>query len=287
MRPFLLTSLTMIAFAANSVLNRLGLAEGSIDPASFAAIRLAAGAIALAVLVQLRAKSSLRAGRGESGGHRELSGLGIGALALYMLGFSFAYVSLDAGTGALLLFGMVQVTMFAGALLAKESVPTLRWVGAGIAFAGLAYLLWPNGQGAPEPLGALLMLAAGLGWGVYSLVGRGVSDPLLVTAINFRWATPIALLVLMALARQIHLTPGGAGLAILSGVVTSGLGYALWYSVLPRLAASVAAIAQLTVPVIAMAGGIVFLGEDLTLRFVLAASLVLGGIALSLLRFKR
>lgn len=276
MKLFLLTSLAMFAFAANSVLNRLALAEGAVDPASFALLRLASGSLALGVLVLLR------------GGHVPITGpkrgFGVASLALYMLGFSFAYVSLDAGTGALLLFGMVQVTMFAGALIAREPVPLARWIGAGVAFAGLAYLLWPTGAGDVPMGGAVVMLLAGLGWGGYSLVGRQAQDPLAATAANFLLATPLALLPLLLTLADLHISTQGILLAVTSGVLTSGLGYALWYGVLPRLPASVAAIAQLTVPVIAMAGGMVFLGEALTLRFVLASLLVLGGVGISLFR---
>ncbi|MCH9825176.1 MAG: DMT family transporter, partial [Alphaproteobacteria bacterium] len=200
------------------------------------------------------------------------------------IGFSFAYLSLDAGLGALILFGGVQITMFAGALLRGESVPTMRWIGAGFAFAGLSFLMWPNGT-APVPLlGAGLMLGAALGWGIYSLLGAGAADPLGATARNFLWATPLGLLP--AFFMWDGMSPIGALLAVLSGAVTSGLGYALWYRVLPELPASVAAVAQLTVPVIALAGGIVFIGEEMTWRFLVAALMVLGGVVLSLYRAK-
>lgn len=274
MRLFLLTALTMIAFAANSVLNRMALVEDGMGPASFAAIRLVSGALALAALVVLR-----REGRGL----RLMAPgrvTGTLSLALYVLGFSFAYVTLDAGLGALILFGGVQVTMFAGAVLAREQVPPARWLGAGVALSGLAVLLWPEGATAPPVAGAALMIAAALGWGIYSLAGRGAGDPLGDTAANFVLAAPLGLLVVLLLPDGV--TVQGVVLACLSGIVTSGLGYALWYTVLPRLAASVAAVAQLTVPLIALAGGVLFLGEALTLRFALASALVLGGVALSL-----
>ncbi|MHC0053751.1 DMT family transporter [Actibacterium sp. D379-3] len=274
MRLFLLTALTMIAFAANSVLNRLALADGGIGPASFAAIRLGAGA---AVLVAL----SLAAGHGVRllGRHRAGGAL---SLALYVLGFSFAYVSLPAGVGALVLFGGVQITMFAGAVLLKEPVPPQRWLGAVLAFAGLIWLLWPGGASAPPLVACLLMGAAALGWGLYSLIGRGAADPLQSSAANFVLALPVGLLVLALWPDAVSVR--GAVLAVLSGAVTSGLGYALWYAVLPRLGAARAAVAQLTVPVIALAGGMVFLDEALTLRFAVASALVLGGVALSLVR---
>ena len=207
------------------------------------------------------------------------------SLALYVLGFSFAYVTLDTGLGALLLFGGVQITMFVGALVLRESIPPIRWIGAGIAFAGLAWILWPAGRSAPDPLGAALMLAAALGWGLYSLIGRKARAPLDATAWSFALALPAGLVA--AWAAPGSLDWAGVGLAVASGALTSGLGYALWYAVLPGLGATVAAVAQLTVPILAMAGGMLALGEPLTLRFVLAAALVLGGVGLSLTGLRR
>jgi drug/metabolite transporter (DMT)-like permease len=201
-----------------------------------------------------------------------------------MLGFSFAYVSLDAGLGALILFGGVQVTMFAGGLWAGERPAARRWIGAGVALAGLVWLMWPGGGVAPDPAGAGLMAAAAVGWGIYSLAGRAAARPLASTAANFLYALPAALLVLIWLPSAGPVTVRGVGLAVLSGAVTSGLGYALWYSVLPRLQASAAAVAQLTVPVIAMAGGMALLDEVVTLPLAAAAAVVLGGVALSLSR---
>lgn len=273
MRLFALTTLTMVAFAANSVLNRLALEGGDTGPAAFAAIRLGTGAVALTLMVLAR-----------SGGVRLWTRnrpAGAATLALYVLGFSFAYVSLDAGLGALILFGVVQMTMFAGALISGERPSRVRMLGAAISLAGLAWLLWPTGATAPAGLGAVLMAAAGVGWGLYSLIGRGASDPLAETAANFLVAAPVAILIS-------GLVWDGAGvsgfaLATVSGVVTSGLGYALWYRVLPQIDASAAAIAQLSVPVIAFAGGALLLGEVLTGRFLGASVLVLGGLALGVL----
>ena len=274
MRLIILVSVTMLAFAANSLLNRMALAESEAGAASFAALRLLSGALMLVAIVQLRGQANWRL----------TNVAGPLSLLAYVIGFSFAYLSLDAGLGALILFGGVQITMFAGALLRGESVPTMRWVGAGFAFAGLSFLMWPSGT-APVPLlGAGLMLGAALGWGIYSLLGAGAADPLGATARNFLWATPLGLLP--AFFMWDGMSPIGALLAVLSGAVTSGLGYALWYRVLPELPASVAAVAQLTVPVIALAGGIVFIGEELTWRFLVAALMVLGGVVLSLYRSK-
>lgn len=273
MRLFLLIALTMLAFAGNSVLNRMAVAAGDAGPSSFAALRLVAGAVMLLVLLALRDGRRLRP---------VLAPAGALALAVYVVGFSLAYRWLDAGMGALILFGMVQVTMFGGALLRGEAVARLRYAGAALALTGLAVLVWPQGASAPDLMGAALMLGAGVGWGVYSLRGRSVTDPLADTAWNFALAVPAGLLLFALLPDA--MTARGAALAIVSGAVTSGLGYALWYRVLPQIAASTAALAQLTVPVIAQAGGGLLLAEPLSARFALAAVLVLGGIALGLLR---
>jgi drug/metabolite transporter (DMT)-like permease len=271
MRLLLLSTLTMVAFAANSVLNRLALEDGGTGPASFAAVRLVAGAVVLALLVARRGGAPVWALPGWGGP---------AALALYVLGFSFAYVTLGAGVGALILFGGVQVTMFAGAVSGGDQIPPRRWIGAAISFAGLCYLMWPTGETVVTLTGAALMLAAALGWGLYSLIGRGVADPLRATAGNFLYAAPVGIVAWLALPDGMD--GAGFALAVISGAVTSGLGYALWYSVLPGLGATRAAVAQLSVPVIAVAGGVLFLGEAVSLRVVLASVLVLGGVALSL-----
>lgn len=279
MRLFLLTLLTMLAFAANSVLNRAAVGPGLIGPVDFAVVRLCAGAGTLGLLLMLRRR--LAGGPVWAG----WPGRAVRALSLlvYLFGFSLAYGALDAGTGALILFGMVQITMFAGALARGETVPARRWVGAGLAFAGLVYLLAPGSVPSGYPAEAALMAAAGVGWGVYSLSARGADDPLAATGWNFIMAVPVALVVRAAFAHG-AVAPAGIGLAVVSGAVTSGLGYALWYSVLPVLGASRGAVAQLTVPVFALAGGMAFLGEDLTLRFFIAAVLVIGGVGWALRR---
>lgn len=271
MRLILLTCLTMIAFAANSVLNRMAVDSGAIDPSSFALIRVLAGAVALCMILTVR-----------GGGLPMLDQsriVGALSLAAYMIGFSLAYATLDAGLGALILFGTVQVTMFGWSAL-RGSAPTLRqMVGAGIAFAGLLVALWPKDGGGGDLTGAILMLIAGLGWAAYTLAGKGAKDPLAATAANFVWTLPI--LALLLLGPTQHAAPSGIGLAILSGAVTSGLGYALWYSILPRLTGQTAAVVQLSVPIIAIAGGTLLLGEAVTLSLALAAALVVGGIAVA------
>ncbi|MHA6325363.1 DMT family transporter [Roseivivax sp. CAU 1753] len=295
MRLILLTALTMVAFAANSVLNRMALVEVGMDAVWFGTIRLFAGAVMLAVLCLM-----LRRGVSPGGPGRVA---GVVSLLVYIYGFSAAYRALDAGLGALILFGCVQITMFGGALVQGERPPARRWAGAALAFAGLGWLLAPGAPGvevADVAAGSgggvslahgLMMAAAGLGWGIYSLAGRGAGDPLLGTAANFVIAAPVGLILggVLALAGQAGgaLPMAGVALAVLSGAVTSGLGYALWYSVLPTLPASVAAVAQLTVPIIALGGGMVFLGETLTLGFAIASVMVLGGVAVSVLPFKK
>lgn len=279
MRLILLTVLTMIAFAANSVLNRLALVDGVMGPAGFATIRLIAGAVTLTALKWASQRSSRQKIRAPL--KPGLKGaLGAGSLAFYMLGFSFAYVSLPAGVGALILFGGVQITMFTGAVLLREPVPIQRIIGAAVAFGGLVWLLWPGSATSPPLVGSLLMAAAALGWGIYSLMGRGATDALGTSTLNFTLAIPLGLLVFAILPDQI--TAYGAFLAALSGGVTSGLGYALWYRILPQLGATRAAVSQLSVPLIAMAGGMVFLAEDITMRFMVASLLVIAGVWLSL-----
>mgnify|MGYP000026416695 FL=1 len=266
-----LTALVMVAFAANSVLNRMAL-EGGAGASSFALIRLISGAALLGLLVSLR---------GEARALRPTRAVwpGVATLTLYILGFSFAYRTLPAGIGALILFGGVQITMFSGAVLAREPLPPLRILGATIAFAGLAWLMGPGAE-RPDPLGAALMLAAALGWGLFSLIGRKRGAPLQTMSASFLWSVPLGALAFAFWPDATDLR--GVILAVIAGAVTSGLGYALWYTVLPQLRAATAAVVQLTVPIIAMAGGMLFLAEPLTLRFVLSALLVLGGVALSL-----
>ncbi len=280
MRLFLLTALTMMAFAGNPLLTRAGVTTGGLDPVEFAVVRLGSGAIVLALLC-LTLRGGLRLG-----GKGRL--IGVASLLLYLFGFSAAYKGLDSGVGALVLFGMVQITMFAGSLLVREDMPLRRYLGAGLAMVGLGWLLWPTGAAALSPVHGLMMAAAGIGWGLYSLAGRKEPDALQATAANFIVGSGVAIVIGLvvtqgSLIRMVTQDASALGLwlAVTSGAITSGLGYALWYAVLPKLAGSVAAVAQLTVPVITMAGGMLWLGESLTLRFVLASVLVIGGVILS------
>ncbi|HEY6919112.1 MAG TPA: DMT family transporter [Tabrizicola sp.] len=275
MRLFLLTALTMLAFAANSVLNRWAVGLGHIGAVEFACIRVLAGAVMLMALVLWQ-----RGGIGWPGIKGRLAG--VGGLSAYLIGFSLAYRGLDAGTGALVLFGTVQVTMFAGALVSREVVPARRWAGAGLALGGLAVIAAP---GAVDWVPLALMAVAGSGWGVYSLVGRKAVDPLAATAWNFLLSVPLVL-ALGAVVGVARPDAVGVLLAVVSGAITSGLGYALWYAILPRLGAARAAVAQLAVPVIAALGGAVLLAEMPGLRFWMASLLVLGGVALASLPYK-
>ena len=269
MRVFILTLLAMIAFAGNSLLCRLALKRTTIDAASFTLIRILSGAIALWLIVIIRKTTSQKAGSWAS------------ALALfvYAAAFSFAYLSLSAGTGALLLFGAVQATMIIWGLCQGEGLRTRQWLGLALAVAGLVALLSP-GLSAPPINGALLMLCAGIAWGFYSLRGKGTGDPVTTTAGNFLRAVAFASVLSMALLPWIKLDRAGVGYAILSGAIASAVGYVIWYSALPGLKAASAATVQLSVPVLAATGGISFLGESITLRFLLASMAVLGGIAL-------
>ena len=268
-----LTALVMGAFAANSVLARLALTTTAIDAATFTAVRLVAGAVMLLLVVRLR--------RGTVGG----SWASGAALFVYAAAFSFAYLALSAGTGALLLFGAVQLTMIGWGLAQGEGFKLGQTIGLVVAVSGLVYLLLP-GLAAPPPVPAALMAAAGMAWGVYSLRGRGATDPAGVSAGNFVRAALLSLgLGLVALlVPGVARPPDGLGLtyAVLSGAVTSGLGYVLWYRVLPSLRATSAATVQLSVPVLAALGGTLLIGEAVTLRLVVAAVAILGGIALVL-----
>jgi drug/metabolite transporter (DMT)-like permease len=275
-----LAALTMVAFAANSLLARIAMAGWALDPASFTFLRLASGAVVLAFLVTRRRGMKIAV----------TSGSWASALSLlvYAGGFSFAYVSLDSGTGALILFAFVQITMIGAALLRGNRPTSLEWAGLAIALGGLGYLLAP-GTTAPHLPGALLMAAAGIGWGIYTLRGAGDEESLIATAGNFIRATPVAALVLAvgwtsgSVLFSPIISPIGVIAAVVSGAITSALGYALWYKVLEVLPTTRAAIIQLTVPAIAALGGVTLLHEELTLRLLIACPIILGGVALALL----
>ena len=278
-RTVTLTVLAMLAFAGNSLLCRAALQHTGMDAATFTSVRLATGAATLAVLVAWRKSGpAWRAGNWPSAA----------ALCVYAAGFSFAYVSLTAATGALLLFGAVQATMIGHGLYRGERLGALPLAGLVLAFAGIGALLLP-GLSAP-PLGAAaLMLLAGVAWGVYSLRGKGAGDPTRVTAGNFLRAVPLALglsLLMLALG-DTRVDAAGVWLAVLSGAGASAIGYAIWYTALPALKATSAATVQLSVPVLATLGGILWLGEAVSPRLVLASVAILGGIALVILEKKK
>lgn len=272
LRALLLTTLAMVAFAGNSLLCRAALQDTAIDAASFTSLRLLSGALVLWLIVSL------------SRDHREGQGSWLSGLWLfaYAAAFSFAYLSLTAATGALLLFAAVQVTMIGHGLWAGERLRPLQWLGVCLAIAGLVGLLLP-GVSAPPALGAGLMVLAGAAWGLYSLRGRRGGDATRVTAGNFRYAVPFALLLSVFTIPKFSIDPAGAGYALASGAFASGMGYAIWYTALPFLKAASAATVQLSVPVIAAVGGVLLLGEPLGIRLVLASLAVLGGIALVIL----
>jgi drug/metabolite transporter (DMT)-like permease len=276
MRIALLTLLAMLAFAGNSVLARIALAGSEAGPGTFTLIRLVSGAAILAWLAGPR--RALSAGN-------PLSAL---ALLAYTGFFSFAYITLTAGTGALILFGVVQVTMIGAGLLGGERLSPAQLGGGALALTGLVALLGP-GITAPSPLGAAMMVIAGVAWGLYSLRGRGAGDPTQATAGNFLLAAAMAMILtvpVFLLWPESGLTPKGAVLAIASGAITSGLGYAIWYTALKGLSASTAGMAQLSVPAIAAILGAVALSEPVTLRFLAASAVILGGVALATLTRK-
>jgi len=262
----------MLAFAANSLLCRQALQQSSIDAASFGSVRLVSGALVLMAIVRLR-------GSPQAGARTDW--LAATMLWAYVAAFSFAYVTLPAGVGALILFGAVQLTMFVVGLRSGERFTTVAWVGFALAVGGLLYLVWP-GLAAPPLAGTLLMASAGVAWGVYSLRGRGAGDPVAATAGNFLRAAPLALALSLVFVDRLHVSTHGVWLAMASGAVTSGLGYVLWYAALPHLSALRAATVQLSVPPLAAIGGVLLLSEALTMRLLTASVAILGGIALVL-----
>ncbi|TVR48144.1 MAG: DMT family transporter [Rhodobacteraceae bacterium] len=270
----LLTALAMVAFAANSVLNRVALAGGEADALGYTGIRLASGALMLGLILAWRGR---RPRWGRMGGSMG----GALALFLYAIAFSYAYLDLAAGTGALLLFAAVQLGMLGWAIGHGDRPGAVEWAGFTVAVLFLIFLVLP-GVSAPDPLGAALMILAGLAWAAYTLLGHGSAAPLVDTGGNFLRCLPIALLLILPGLFEQTISPAGWLYAIASGALASGLGYAVWYSVLPALERSTAAYVQLTVPAIAAGGGVLFIAEPLTLRLVLCSLGILGGVALAL-----
>jgi drug/metabolite transporter (DMT)-like permease len=276
LNTLLLTSLAMLAFAANSLLCRLALGDESIDAATFTTVRLLSGALTLSLFMLPR----WRAGQRSSGGLPSAA-----FLFIYMVFFSFAYTSLAAGTGALVLFGAVQLTMFGSALRAGEHFAAWSWLGLGFAISGLVFLVAP-GVTAPDPVGAVLMAIAGVAWGGYSLLGRKTDDPLAATASSFIYCVPLVIVVSLVFLDDFHSSTRGVLLAAASGAIASGCGYVIWYAALRGLSASRAATVQLSVPVIAAFGGVLLLSEDITTRLLIASVATLGGVAIVLAQRK-
>jgi drug/metabolite transporter (DMT)-like permease len=267
----LFTALTLIAFAANSLINRGALIHELIGPGEFATLRVIFGGMTLFFLLAWRNKHIPKP--------QPIQIKGTVGLATYMIGFSYAYMGLNAGLGALILFGTVQVVMFVAAAFSGERLSIHRWFGSIVALVGLFILFWPD-KNINLPLDSLgLMLLAGWGWAIYSLEGRKVIDPLLTTTWNFIYVLPVTLLVLLITVDGLVVTVHGIFLAFISGAVMSGLGYVLWYWVLPQLDVTIAALSQLLVPVIALVLGSIFLQEIITQRATIAAILIVGGVA--------
>ena len=277
MKLILLTAVAMLAFAANSVLARLAFATAGADALSYTGLRLVAGALTLALLLAARNRAV-----------PNIAGTWPGAAALlgYALFFSIAYLLLGAGTGALILFATVQIGILGWAVLKGDRPGPLQWLGLAIALAALVYLVSP-GLVAPHPLGTLLMLVAGLCWAAYTLIGRGSQSPLADTAGNFIRTVPVAVALILAGTLSHGITPLAAVYAVISGALASGLGYAIWYAVLPRLSRTRAGIVQLSVPAIAAAGGVLLLAEPLSLRLGIATAGIIGGVALALIATNR
>ncbi|MFD2166173.1 DMT family transporter [Thalassotalea euphylliae] len=276
------TLLALLAFAANSVLCRLALAEHTIDPASFTVIRLLSGVTTFVILLNIfmgkRQTESARS-RVAYGKQHWTSAI---MLFVYAAAFSFAYVQLETGVGALILFGSVQLTMISVSLIQGKTLTLIEWLGVCIAFSGLTYLVWPTLE-TPNITGVILMICAGVAWGFYSLAGKGSTNPLHDTATNFTLTVPFVLLLALVSYAEVNISISGAVYAMLSGIFASALGYAIWYRALTGLSATEASVLQLSVPVIAAIGGVVFVGEHLSFHLLIATSLVLGGIACVLL----
>lgn len=270
----LLPYIALIAFAGNSVLCRLALADGAIDPATFTSIRLISGAITLLVLLSITTKEQTNDSAG--------SWLASLMLFVYAAFFSFAYISLDTGTGALILFGSVQVTMLLVNLLRGNRLHVLEWLGLLVACLGFVYLFLPE-LGKPSLLGFAMMAISGFAWGAYTLLGQGVTNALRTTAHNFTRCIPLAIVLLLVFSNQNQISTFGVVLAVTSGAIASGLGYAIWYAALKGLSTTQASVIQLLVPVVAAIGGVIFTNELITLRLLISATCILGGIVLVIL----
>jgi len=278
-KSIILTGLALIAFAANSVICRLALGYQTIDAASFTVIRLLSGSIVLLLIIISTARSTTRnTAKISTKGSWTASFM----LFIYAITFSYAYTSLDTGTGALILFGSVQITMILLSLFSGTKLHITEWSGMVIAFAGFIYLVLPEVT-TPSISGFILMTTAGIAWGIYTLKGRASKYPLIDTAYNFFRTTPLVVLLAIATMNNINYSSEGIVLALLSGGITSGIGYTIWYVALRHISATQAAVLQLSVPVIAALGGIIFVAEAITFRLAVSAIIVLGGILMVVL----
>jgi drug/metabolite transporter (DMT)-like permease len=278
MTVVILTAFTLVAFAANSLLCRMALGGHLIDPVSFTTLRLVSGAMALIPISRLVSESKTP--------QKTIGSWGSSfALFAYAAAFSLAYVSLSTGMGALILFGSVQVTMIGAALKSGENLGPAQWGGSAAAIVGLIYLVLP-GISAPDALGTLLMCVSGIAWGVYSIRGMSASAPVSMTTGNFIRSSPITIIASTVAFSAVHLDPFGILLALISGVVTSGLGYVLWYKTLLSLTTTQASVVQLVVPVLAAFGGVAFLSEQMSVRLIVASALILGGVTLAVIKRK-
>ncbi len=268
------TGLALIAFAANSILCRLALGNEGIDASSFTIIRLLSGTVVLLVIIGTTSKMTGSSTKG--------SWTASFMLFLYAITFSYAYISLDTGTGALILFGSVQITMILLSLISGTRLHFTEWAGVTIAFTGFVYLILP-GVTAPSTIGFLLMTVSGIAWGIYTLKGRDSKSPLMDTAFNFLRTTPLVILLALATITNSNYSSEGILLALLSGGITSGIGYTIWYIALGSLSSTQAAVLQLSVPVIAALGGVIFVSEAITFRLTISATLVLCGILMVIL----
>lgn len=274
LKTSLLTGLALIAFAANSVLCRLALANGNIDASSFTGIRLLSGAIALLLILSIKGNKQGVSSKG--------SWTSSFTLFLYAITFSYAYLSLDTGTGALILFGSVQITMILLSIISGTRLHIIEWSGFFIAFTGLVYLVIPSIT-KPSVSGFILMTVSGMSWAIYSLRGRGSKNPLMDTTYNFLRTIPFITLLAIFTMPNINYSSQGIILALLSGAITSGVGYTIWYIALRSLSSIQAAVLQLSVSIIAAIGGVIFLSETITSRLVISAVIVLGGILMVIL----
>ena len=283
-----LTALALIAFAANSILCRLALGNESIDAAGFTIIRLLAGALTLMGILQLRSYLEARDKRALDQPISESASQSTGSwfsglmLFIYAALFSFAYVSMDTGTGALILFGAVQLTMILMSIFKGERLLAIEWVGMIVAFVGFIYLVLPQ-LGTPSLIGFIMMSISGIAWGFYTLAGRGSKNPLGDTSYNFLRTLPLVTVLLVVSIQQLALTTEGVVWAVLSGSLASGVGYSIWYSALRGLSSTQAAVVQLLVPMIAALGGVMFMSEVITTRLMISGGMILGGIALVVL----